>query len=89
MNTKLIVIALIAVTVGAGAGWLAPHHAAQPNATTTTADSKIQYYICPMHPNIHYDHPGNCPICGMTLVPVYADDTNAPALPECCGGAAS
>lgn len=25
-------------------------------------------YTCPMHPQVHEDHPGNCPICGMTLV---------------------
>lgn len=25
-------------------------------------------YTCPMHPQIMEDHPGNCPICGMTLV---------------------
>jgi Cu(I)/Ag(I) efflux system membrane fusion protein len=25
-------------------------------------------YTCPMHPQILEDHPGNCPICGMTLV---------------------
>jgi Cu+-exporting ATPase len=24
-------------------------------------------YTCPMHPQIVQDHPGNCPICGMTL----------------------
>lgn len=27
-------------------------------------------YICPMHPEIRQDHPGNCPICGMTLEPM-------------------
>jgi len=29
-------------------------------------------YVCPMpeHVSIIYDHPGNCPICGMALVPV-------------------
>jgi Cu+-exporting ATPase len=27
-------------------------------------------YTCPMHPEIRQDHPGNCPICGMTLEPV-------------------
>ena len=29
-------------------------------------------YICPMpeHVSIGYDHPGKCPLCGMTLVPV-------------------
>jgi membrane fusion protein, copper/silver efflux system len=26
-------------------------------------------YTCPMHPAIVQDHPGQCPICGMTLVP--------------------
>jgi rubrerythrin len=29
-------------------------------------------YVCPMpeHVSITYDHPGTCPICGMSLVPV-------------------
>jgi Cu+-exporting ATPase len=27
-------------------------------------------YTCPMHPEIREDHPGNCPICGMTLEPL-------------------
>jgi Cu+-exporting ATPase len=26
-------------------------------------------YTCPMHPQIEQDHPGSCPICGMTLEP--------------------
>ena len=26
-------------------------------------------YYCPMHPSIVQDHPGECPICNMTLVP--------------------
>src|SRR5437870_8702698 len=26
-------------------------------------------YTCPMHPAIEQDHPGVCPICGMTLEP--------------------
>ncbi|MEZ5607038.1 MAG: copper-translocating P-type ATPase [Burkholderiaceae bacterium] len=31
-------------------------------------------YTCPMHPEIRQDHPGNCPICGMTLEPVIPLD---------------
>jgi membrane fusion protein, copper/silver efflux system len=27
-----------------------------------------QVYHCPMHPSVLQDHPGECPICGMTLV---------------------
>ena len=26
------------------------------------------YYICPMHPEVVQDEPGDCPICGMALV---------------------
>ncbi len=28
------------------------------------------YYTCSMHPQIHEDHPGSCPICGMKLIKV-------------------
>jgi hypothetical protein len=27
-------------------------------------------YTCPMHPEVVMDHPGQCPKCGMTLVPL-------------------
>lgn len=30
----------------------------------------VAYYTCPMHPKIQMDQPGQCPICGMSLVPV-------------------
>jgi rubrerythrin len=26
------------------------------------------YYTCMMHPQVHQDKPGKCPICGMTLI---------------------
>jgi hypothetical protein len=31
---------------------------------------KMQKYTCPMHPEVITNHPGNCPQCGMKLVPV-------------------
>ncbi len=44
----------------------------------------VQPYYCPMHPSIVQDHPGDCPICNMTLVPMRennpkASSTMAPA----------
>jgi Cu(I)/Ag(I) efflux system membrane fusion protein len=33
------------------------------------AGSGGQLYYCPMHPSVVQDHPGECPICSMTLVP--------------------
>jgi RND family efflux transporter MFP subunit len=39
---------------------------------STNAEKEPVVYVCPMpeHVSITYDHPGNCPICGMALVPV-------------------
>ncbi len=37
------------------------------NLHATHGDSD-QTYHCPMHPQIRQDHPGDCPICGMTLI---------------------
>jgi Cu(I)/Ag(I) efflux system membrane fusion protein len=36
-----------------------------PVVAATQTDVK---YTCPMHPQVMEDHPGSCPICGMTLV---------------------
>jgi len=40
--------------------------------SSPSAEKEGVVYVCPMpeHVSIIYDHPGNCPICGMTLVPV-------------------
>jgi Cu(I)/Ag(I) efflux system membrane fusion protein len=35
-------------------------------------------YHCPMHPNYTSDKPGDCPICGMKLVPIEAADAGRP-----------
>jgi Cu(I)/Ag(I) efflux system membrane fusion protein len=32
------------------------------------------YYTCSMHPQVHEDHDGNCPICGMKLIKVEVTD---------------
>ncbi len=41
-------------------------------AASINAMKEGMVYVCPMpaHVSITYDHPGNCPICGMALVPV-------------------
>ncbi|MEP6709868.1 MAG: efflux RND transporter periplasmic adaptor subunit [Verrucomicrobiota bacterium] len=32
--------------------------------------SDVDYYTCTMHPSVHSETPGKCPICSMELVPV-------------------
>lgn len=39
------------------------------NASQKTRGSAQVIYTCKMHPQIALDHPGDCPICGMTLIP--------------------
>jgi Cu(I)/Ag(I) efflux system membrane fusion protein len=42
------------------------------NPTPLTTETNQVGYVCPMpeHVSIVYDHPGKCPICSMSLVPV-------------------
>ena len=49
--------------------------ASQPVKTSATRDVANRkaiatdvLYVCPMHPHIQQHGPGECPICGMTLV---------------------
>jgi NADH-quinone oxidoreductase subunit J len=34
------------------------------------ATAEEQVYTCPMHPEVRQNQPGNCPRCGMSLIPV-------------------
>jgi hypothetical protein len=42
----------------------------EPQRQTLDARLTAQKYTCPMHPDVVSDQPGNCPKCGMKLVPV-------------------
>lgn len=68
----------------------------QSFAQTNTAAHAPLYYTCAMHPSVHSNTPGKCPICGMDLVPVYKrssvtntliqnDETNPPVADEVPG----
>jgi hypothetical protein len=69
---KLIFILISAMTLAISAG--ARVGAIDLNRPGSEHDyeqehAKKQKYTCPMHPEVITDHPGNCPKCGMTLVP--------------------
>jgi membrane fusion protein, copper/silver efflux system len=53
------------------------HEGAQgPSAAVAEQKPK---YVCPMHPNVASDHPGDCPICGMKLILATASTAGAKA----------
>jgi Cu(I)/Ag(I) efflux system membrane fusion protein len=73
-SSLAVVAALAAVIVGAA---LLRHGSAAPEASvdssaspTASSESAIDHYTCSMHPSVHKDKPGTCPVCGMNLIPV-------------------
>jgi RND family efflux transporter MFP subunit len=38
--------------------------------SATEKPANVDYYTCTMHPSVHANEPGKCPICDMDLVPV-------------------
>ncbi len=61
---KYIVVTLLALALG---GYLIMQF--YPHSHDGKIEEKI-LYTCPMHPQIVQDTPGDCPICGMKLVPM-------------------
>lgn len=47
---------------------------APPGAATLAGRTP---YTCPMHPDTVRDAPGECPECGMTLIPIFEAITRA------------
>jgi Cu2+-exporting ATPase len=52
-------------------------HHETPNADLNKGAQSFQRYTCPMHPQIVQNTPGNCPLCGMTLVPLTKSKTDS------------
>ncbi len=75
-DKKTLIIAAVTLLIGLLAGWLmfgssgteADHHhdLVEDAAGETT-------WTCSMHPQIRQPEPGDCPICGMDLIPLEDD----------------
>jgi hypothetical protein len=63
-------VALVLLALGLLAGGALVAGCGRPAGSPGTARATKQLYRCPMHPNYVSDRPGNCPICGMKLVPI-------------------
>jgi Cu(I)/Ag(I) efflux system membrane fusion protein len=68
-NRNEAVVAAVVAALFAAGGFLAGRRGGDTQEGTSVADAKALYH-CPMHPTYVSDRPGDCPICGMKLVPM-------------------
>lgn len=72
--TKKIIFFAVAITAVVAASyatkdlWLPHLPFGHKSPAAETAQQCKEVYVCPMHTQIIKDRPGDCPICGMTLV---------------------
>jgi Cu(I)/Ag(I) efflux system membrane fusion protein len=70
---KILILLLIAAGAFLAGYWM--NH--KGGGSQPTNESRILYYVDPMHPSYKSDKPGIVPDCGMPLEPVYADKSGA------------
>jgi Cu(I)/Ag(I) efflux system membrane fusion protein len=84
-NAKSIAVISSVIALVSLAGWVFSvtqglnKNVGSGHSETRSEQEKIKW-TCPMHPQIIQDKPGQCPICGMNLVPAeagHAHDENA------------
>lgn len=73
-KVKCIILIIILIILAGFAGYKLIHSHYGSKSTSSIA---IKYH-CPMHPTYVSDKPGDCPICGMKLVPMENPETAKP-----------
>jgi Cu(I)/Ag(I) efflux system membrane fusion protein len=79
----LVLVALLSAALATAAAlfWIGPRPASDAAGPGDSEPPTL--YHCPMHPTIVQDHPGDCPICGMKLVPREPPETAKKIIYQC------
>lgn len=65
---KKYILAIITLVIGIALGWLFFAGGSTEDNHNHSQES-VEYWTCSMHPNVRSQEPGDCPICGMDLIP--------------------
>jgi Cu(I)/Ag(I) efflux system membrane fusion protein len=69
---KIYIVAILALAIGLLIGWLLFKNGTQPvqeHSEPSSNQTESEIWTCSMHPQIRQNEPGDCPICGMDLIP--------------------
>ena len=87
ISPRTLLYILFALVVGLLAGYVlfgsgpAPSEPVEaPNKEVHAGVHGDEVWTCSMHPQIQRDEPGDCPICGMDLIPLAAAATDDPTV---------
>lgn len=77
-NKKILALIVLSLVIGGAVGYLIrqpklQHISTSDNQHISISDNQI--WTCSMHPQIRQSEPGDCPICGMDLIPLETTDS--------------
>ena len=71
-NSKILIPIALLVGLIIGRIWQANQNETKDATQEVTPAAPSHVYTCSMHPQIQQTEPGDCPICGMDLIPLEA-----------------
>ncbi len=75
-NKRSFIIIMSSILIGILLGWLLFDNSSNSNDESHNHETENidQIWTCSMHPQIRKSEPGNCPICGMDLIPLASEE---------------
>merc|ERR1712054_443801 len=72
LNKSTVIIASSTLILGLLLGWFifGKFHKSPVDEHNHTEASSSTIWTCSMHPQVRKNEPGDCPICGMELIPL-------------------